>query len=207
MSTIPITIAAAFLQNLRSAMQRQLMARLREPLSAEGASYARFLYAVPFVVVYFSIIAGTSTEPLPGPHAVFLAYAGVGGLMQILATVCLIRSFAHGSFAVGTAYSKTETLQAVVFGFLMLGESITVLAGIGILISLAGVLFLSLGGRGRDEPRPQSGGPRTRHSRGDRRRFNGRSLAISGGDPRLRHTTGRRLEVHHGTGWRMAKRI
>ena len=148
---IPITIAAAFLQNLRSAMQRQLMARLSAPLSAEGASYARFLYAVPFITVYFVIVAKSSAQPMPAPHGEFMGYAVVGGLMQILATVCLIRSFAHGSFAVGTAYSKTETLQAVAVGFVMLGEVVTVLAGAGIAVSLVGVLFLSLGGRSHTE--------------------------------------------------------
>jgi drug/metabolite transporter (DMT)-like permease len=148
---IPITIAAAFLQNLRSAMQRQLMARLREPLSAEGASYARFLYAVPFIAVYFAIVASSSQQPMPAPHGLFVIYAVVGGLMQILATVCLIRSFAHGSFAVGTAYSKTETLQAAVVVCLMLGEAVTMRAGAGIAISLVGVLLLSLGGRSLEE--------------------------------------------------------
>ena len=43
-----ITVGAAFLQNLRSALQRQLTARL----SAEGAAYVRFLFALPFVAIY-----------------------------------------------------------------------------------------------------------------------------------------------------------
>jgi hypothetical protein len=45
---IAITIAAAFFQNLRSALQQYLTDRL----SAEGATYVRFLYALPFVVLY-----------------------------------------------------------------------------------------------------------------------------------------------------------
>ena len=45
---IPITIAAAFLQNLRSALQKHLKGRL----STVGAAYARFLYAWPFALVY-----------------------------------------------------------------------------------------------------------------------------------------------------------
>ena len=43
---IPITIAAAFLQNLRSALQKHLKGRL----STVGAAYARFLYAWPFEI-------------------------------------------------------------------------------------------------------------------------------------------------------------
>lgn len=148
---IPIAVAAAFLQNLRSAMQRQLMARLTSPLSTEGASYARFLYALPFVAAYFAAVTGATEQAMPAPHREFLAYAVAGGLTQIVATVCLIRSFAHGTFAVGTAYSKTETLQAAGFGLVLLGESVTLMAAAGIAVSLAGVVCLSLGGRGRAE--------------------------------------------------------
>jgi hypothetical protein len=44
---IPITIAAAFLQNLRSALQKHIKGRL----STSGAAYARFLYAWPLALV------------------------------------------------------------------------------------------------------------------------------------------------------------
>ena len=45
---IPITIAAAFFQNLRSALQKHLKGKL----SNTGAAYARFFYAVPFALLY-----------------------------------------------------------------------------------------------------------------------------------------------------------
>ena len=45
---IPLTIAAAFMQNVRSLLQKQLTGRL----SVTGAMATRFLYAAPFAMLY-----------------------------------------------------------------------------------------------------------------------------------------------------------
>ncbi len=50
---IPLTIAAAFFQNLRSALQKHLKAHL----STGGATYVRFFYAWPFAVIYVWVLA------------------------------------------------------------------------------------------------------------------------------------------------------
>ncbi len=136
---IGITVAAAFLQNLRSALQRNLLGRL----DAEGATYVRFLYAVPFAACYFLLLVSYQGQAAPSPNADFLLYALGGGLFQIFATVLLIRSFTVGTFALGTAYSKTETVQAVVFGLILLGEGVGRYGLLGILISGAGVLLMT----------------------------------------------------------------
>ena len=44
---IPITIFAAFMQNLRSALQKYIKGRL----STGGAAYVRFLYALPLALI------------------------------------------------------------------------------------------------------------------------------------------------------------
>ncbi len=138
---VPITIAAAFLQNLRSALQKHLRGG---GLSTSGATYVRFAFGVPFAVVYAAALAGLGGGPVPGPNAAFALYCAGGGLAQILGTALLIQAFAHRNFAVGMAYSKTEAVQTAVFGIVILGEPIGLNATIAILISLAGVLALSL---------------------------------------------------------------
>ena len=45
---IPITLFAAFCQNLRSALQKHLKGKL----SNNAAAYARFLYALPLAALY-----------------------------------------------------------------------------------------------------------------------------------------------------------
>jgi drug/metabolite transporter (DMT)-like permease len=141
-----ITVVAAFLQNIRSALQRQLTSRL----SAEGAAYVRFIFALPFAGIYLVVLACYLDMPLPDPNVVFAGYVVVGGSAQILGTVFLIRSFAVRNFAVGTAYSKTETMQAAMFGIVLLGEGVGQFAVLGILISLFGVVALSRPARSAD---------------------------------------------------------
>ena len=71
----------------------------------------------------------------------------LGGLAQILGTFALIAAFAYRNFAVATAYSKTETVQTVLFGVVILGEAVSAQSGVGILVSLVGVLLLSFRGQ------------------------------------------------------------
>jgi drug/metabolite transporter (DMT)-like permease len=132
-----ITVAAAFLQNLRSYLQR----RLTGQLSVNGASFVRFFYALPFALGYLGILS--TRTPLPEPDAVFLVYCLSGGVAQILATMALVAALVGSNFAVGTALSKTETLQAALFGFVLLGEVLTLPMFAGVLISFVGVLLLS----------------------------------------------------------------
>ena len=77
---IPITIAAAFLQNLRSMLQKHLKGRL----STGGATYARFIYALPFALLYVAGLAAAPGFTLPAPHATFALYTVTGGLAQIV---------------------------------------------------------------------------------------------------------------------------
>lgn len=137
---IPITIAAAFLQNIRSALQKHL----RGELSISGATFVRFSYGFPLALLYLAGLAAFGDIPLPRPNATFALFVATGGLAQIAATALLVSLFTQRSFAVGTTYSKTETVQTALFGLIVLGEGLSLGAFLGIVISLAGVLALSV---------------------------------------------------------------
>jgi drug/metabolite transporter (DMT)-like permease len=137
---IPITLSAAFFQNLRSALQRHLKGRL----STTGATFSRFAYAAPLALVYVLALASLTGEDLPAPNPTFLAYAAIGGLAQITATALLLYSFSFRNFAVGTTYSKTETVQTAMFGILILGDPLGLGAAAAIVISLIGVMAISV---------------------------------------------------------------
>lgn len=134
------TLGGAFFQNLRSALQK----RLKDDLGTLGSAFARFVYAWPLAVGYLLVSAEVTGVSVPDVQAVFLAYVVVGGAAQIMATVCLIEAFSHRNFAVATAYSKTDTVQAAVFGLILLGDALTALAVLGIAVSLVGVIAISL---------------------------------------------------------------
>ena len=137
---VPITIAAAFLQNLRSALQKHLKGRL----STAGATFARFGFGFPVAAIYVLFLHFGIGFSFSTPNPEFFAWTALGGATQIGATALLVYLFGLRNFAVGTAYSKTETVQAAVFGAVFLGDSLTWPAVLAIMISLVGVMAISL---------------------------------------------------------------
>jgi len=137
---IPITIAAAFLQNLRSALQKHLKGRL----TTLGAAYSRFLYAWPIALVYVAGLHWIGGMELPRPSGLFLLYCVLGGLSQILFTVVLLWMFSFRSFAVGTTFSKLEVVIIAALGALILGDGLTLAAGVAVAVSALGVVCLSM---------------------------------------------------------------
>lgn len=139
---IPITIWAAACQTGRTALQRYLKGRL----STNGSSFTRFVYGIPLAYVYLAATSLFSGHGLPAPHAEFLGWMAFGAVAQILATNLLILALSLRNFVVGTAYSKTEAIQAAAFGMLILGEPVSA-GGVGaIVIGTIGVLLISLKG-------------------------------------------------------------
>jgi len=137
---IPITIFAAFMQNLRSSLQKYLKGRL----STSGATFSRFAYAVPLAFLYLLGLTSFAGYELPGTNATFAVYAMIGGLAQVLATALLVYLFSFRNFAVGTTFSKTETVQTALFGIVVLGETLSTGAVIAVMISLVGVMMISV---------------------------------------------------------------
>ncbi|MDG2334381.1 MAG: DMT family transporter [Myxococcota bacterium] len=137
---IPVTIVAAFLQNVRSALQKSLKGRL----SNAGATYVRFLFGIVFVAAYLGGLMLYLDEPLPEMRSEFFYLGGIGGLAQVLGTAALLQAVSLRSFAVGTAFSKTEPLQAAAFGFILLGEPVGDMGLLALVISLVGVVILGL---------------------------------------------------------------
>jgi drug/metabolite transporter (DMT)-like permease len=76
----------------------------------------------------------------------FLVKVTVAGLGQIIATSLMIHAFSLRNYAVGTVYSKTETLFVALFATFVASEPLTVGSWIGILVCLGGVAILSVRG-------------------------------------------------------------
>ncbi|SEQ27429.1 DMT family transporter [Thalassovita taeanensis] len=140
MAWIFISVAAAAFQTFRFMLQKHLS---MGALSAGGATSARFVYSVPFVVslaLGYVLWRGVGVPQL-GP--VFWAYALSGGLAQILATWCVVALFAARNFAVGITFKKTEVVQTAILGLLVLGDRVSVPGMAAIVLGLVGVLVLS----------------------------------------------------------------
>ena len=121
---IAVTIAAAFLQNIRSALQKHLKGKM----GTTGATFVRFGFGVPFAALFVFALAQTG-HPLPSPSAAFLGWTVLGGATQIAATFLLLHLFSFRNFTVGTAYSRTEPAQAALFA-LVAGVAASLGAGV-----------------------------------------------------------------------------
>jgi drug/metabolite transporter (DMT)-like permease len=137
---IPITLVAAFCQNLRSALQKHL----KSQLTTAGATYVRFFYAWPFAVFYLWGLNHWGGLAFPQPNGVFLLYCVLGGTTQILSTALMVWMFSFRNFAVGTTYSKTEIVQVAFLGLILLGDTISLTAAIAIAISVVGIMAMSV---------------------------------------------------------------
>jgi len=137
---IPFTIIAALGQVARNAMQRQLTG----PLGTWGATNIRFLFGFPFSLIFFAIVMVASGDPVPWPTAVFWPWLLLGAFSQIVGTGLMLLAMNDRSFVVTTAYLKTEAIQTAIFGFVFLGDHLTLLKIVAILIASAGVIIAAL---------------------------------------------------------------
>ena len=138
---IPLTLLAAFLQNLRSSLQKSL----QPELGTRGATYVRFLFGAPVAILGLLALTQIRGEAIPRPGPLFAGLAMTGGLAQILGTAALLSSFESRNYAAGVAYSKTEPLLAALLGLVILGERVSAEAIGAIGLGVVAVLILTVG--------------------------------------------------------------
>ena len=92
------------------------------------------------LVCYLALTDGT----LPAVGAGFWLFGLAGGAAQILATVCVVMLFKQRNFAVGITFAKTEVIQTVLVGWLLLGEGASGWQLVAIVVGVVGVLLLSV---------------------------------------------------------------
>ena len=141
---IVLSIGASFAQTIRNAAQRSLVVEA----GALGATLTRFLFGLPFALIWFAIVIAVSDSGLPSITPTFVFWVFEAGLSQIAATALLLRVMADRNFAIGVAYSKTELVQVGVFATVFLGDPASLLTVVAIASATVGVLMLSPGESG-----------------------------------------------------------
>jgi drug/metabolite transporter (DMT)-like permease len=148
---IVFTLIAAAAQTLRNATQRHLTATV----GTGGATLVRFLFGVPFGLLFLFAALIATGAPLPRPGGIYWAWILLGGLAQTFATALMLAAMNDRSFVVVYAYIKTEPVQVALFGLILLGDKVTLPMAVAILIATAGVLVMShRPGAGRDGIKP-----------------------------------------------------
>lgn len=138
---IPIATLAALMQAVRTAAQKSLNARL----STWMTTYVRSLFGLPFSLVYLWAVMRHEGLGWPELSTAYLANCLAAAAVQVIATYLLIRLFQMRNFAVGTMLSKTDVMQAALIGSVLFSEAISALGWVAILLTIAGVIAISVG--------------------------------------------------------------
>jgi drug/metabolite transporter (DMT)-like permease len=139
---IVFTLLAAAGQSARNAMQRELTAQL----GTVGATHVRFLFGFPFALIFLVAVVVATGSALPRPGLAFWPWMVLGAGAQIFSTALMLAAMNDRSFVVTIAYTKTEVIQAAVFGLLFLGDPLTLPILVAIVIATAGVWLMSFKG-------------------------------------------------------------
>ena len=140
MNWIIVTVFAAFFQNLRSGIQKNL----NKEISLVASTYVRFIFCLPFAfILYILYFQGFEFFHETLQQKNFLLYILLASIAQIFFTFLLLYSFQFSNFIVGTTLSKTEVVQIAILETLILKDSFNFWTIVGIVISTIGVLVFS----------------------------------------------------------------
>jgi drug/metabolite transporter (DMT)-like permease len=134
------TLIAAAGQTARNAMQSSLVITL----GTLGATQVRFLYGLPFALLFLGGVTLAQHASVPEANTRFLLIVFAAGIAQIGGTACLLAAMRRRSFSVATAFSKTEAVQTAAFGLALLGDALTPLRALAIFVASAGVVLIAV---------------------------------------------------------------
>jgi len=134
------TLLAASMQAIRTAGQKYLS----NAISPLATTLVRYLYGLPFAIIWLGLLGQHNGFVFPEINLTFLLSGLIAGLLQIVATVLLIRLFTLRNFAIGTTYAKSEVLLTATIGFVFFSEQITWFAGVAMMICVTGLVVITL---------------------------------------------------------------
>lgn len=137
---VAATLTAAAAQTARNATQ----AGLTKAIGTVGATQVRFLFGLPFALLFLALAVFVTGQHIPALTARALGFTGLGALAQIAATALMLRTMQARSFAVTTAWIKTEPVLVALIAAAVLGDPLTLPMLLAIAIATAGVMVMSV---------------------------------------------------------------
>lgn len=134
------TLIAAAAQTARNATQ----ASLTRAIGTVGATHVRFLFGLPFALVFLALVAGLQGQPLPSLTPRAIGFTALGAMSQIAATALMLSVMKSQSFAVTTAWLKTEPVLVALVAAAVLGDPLTLPMLLAIATATAGVVLVSV---------------------------------------------------------------
>jgi drug/metabolite transporter (DMT)-like permease len=142
-SWVLFTFLAAIMQSIRTAGQKKLAVHI----SPMTTTLVRYLFGLPFAVVYLTVVVQDSPFEKVAysiTNFPFIVYASLASVAQIMATVWLVKVLSFRNFTVGTSFSKTEAVQAAIFGVVFFNAYLSWLGWLAVILGFVGIVILSL---------------------------------------------------------------
>jgi drug/metabolite transporter (DMT)-like permease len=136
---VAFTLTASAAQTARNVMQRELTGAL----GALGASQVRFLFGLPFAILFFVGLRFATGVAAPSIAPAAAGFIIMGALAQIAGTALMLAAMRERSFVVVIAFTKTEAAQVALYALLFLGERPTVTLVGAIVLATAGVFLMA----------------------------------------------------------------
>ena len=136
---VAFTLTASAAQTARNVMQRELTGAL----GALGAAQVRFLFGLPFAVVFFVGLRFATGVAAPAIAPAAAAFIVIGALAQIGGTALMLAAMRERSFVVVIAFTKTEAAQVALYALLFLGETPTFKLVGAIALATVGVFLMA----------------------------------------------------------------
>jgi len=137
---VPFSLAGSAAQIFRNSAQASLTQRI----GTLGATQVRFVYGLPFAVIFILVALAVTGSPFPHFDAQALAWTVFGALCQIGATALMLVVMGQRAFGVAYAYIKTEPVVVALFGVVLLGDRLPPSAWLAVMIVTGGVLVASV---------------------------------------------------------------
>ncbi len=137
-------IAAALIAAAAQTGRNATQASLTKAIGTVGATQVRFLFGLPFAVSFLGLIVLVTGDAIPTIPLRALAFTAMGAGAQIGATALMLLLMKSRSFAVTTAWIKTEPVMVALMAALVLHDPLTVPMIVAIAIATAGVLLMSV---------------------------------------------------------------
>ena len=147
---IPLWVGAVVIGALAQTGRNATQAGLTAALGTIGATQVRFLFGLPFAILFLFLVQGWTGEAIPSLSPTTLSWTAVGGLAQITGTALMLQVMKSTAFGVTTAWLKIEPVMVALIGALVLGDVLTLPMLIAIAVAVLGVVILTLKpGQGR----------------------------------------------------------
>ncbi len=133
------TVTAAGFQVARNGLQRSLVGSA----GPWGATLVRFLFGLPFSLVFAAVAIGVTAGARPALSPGFFGLSALGACSQVLATASLLAAMRRSGFAVATSLQQSSLPLAALIGLVAFHDRLSPGGWSGVALTTAALIALT----------------------------------------------------------------